>query len=72
MIESLKTLFRDSLSVPKTIGTGPIRIAPPPFNFPFLAVWKKNASKVRIIKAIPTKISIKPIETRVWGSIPNC
>lgn len=36
IMERIKRIFTDSLSVPKTIGNGPMIIAPPPFTLPFI------------------------------------
>ena len=45
-IESRRTVFSDSLSVPKTIGIGPIIIAPAPLTFPFFLFFDRAMSAV--------------------------
>jgi len=61
VIESSRTVFRDSLSVPKTIGIGPIIIASPPLILPVLMFFDRRTSAVAImIITIPTKTSVVP------------
>jgi len=60
-IESSRTVFSDSLSVPKTIGIGPIIIAPAPLTFPFFLFFDRTMSAVATMMIrIPAKASVVP------------
>jgi len=59
-----------SLSVPKTMGTGPIIITPPPLVLPRPRTpLKKNRRAAEKVIMNPTMMSAKPRATRVaWSS----
>lgn len=56
----------DSLSVPKTIGIGPIITAPPPLTLPPLILDMRRMAKAMIKVRIPNKIRVKP---RPWRGL---
>lgn len=59
IIDRTKSAFTVLLSVPKTIGKGPMIIAPPTFFSPFV---DEKSRKITAIKTTmtPVRISIKP------------
>jgi len=63
--DSRKSILTDSLSVPKTIGKGPIITAPPPltFPFPFMVVKSKRITA--------TKVKANPVKTRMTPRLNN-
>jgi hypothetical protein len=71
VIESIRIILIDCLSVPKIIGTGPIIIAPPPFTFPppFLVLDMKSKIIATKIMSIPAKIKANPNPKSVDASI---
>jgi len=60
-----KSILTDSLSVPKTIGKGPMIIAPPPltFPFPFMVVQSRRITA--------TKAMANPVKTRMAPRLNN-
>ena len=70
VIESRRSILIDSLSVPKTIGKGPMITAPPPSNFPFPLAAVKNMS-MTATKAMrnPAKTKIVPKSNNSWSLI---
>jgi hypothetical protein len=55
IIDRTRSIFTDFLSVPKTIGKGPIITTPPPLAF-YLSFTDEKS-----IKIIATKITMKPV-----------
>ena len=64
-IDSRRTILMDSLSVPKTMGKGPMIIAPPPLTFPSLRMVVKNR------RMIATKAMINPAKTKMAPKLNN-
>jgi len=63
--DNRRSILIDSLSVPKTIGKGPIIKAPPPLNFRFpLIVVKTN-------RTIARKAMINPVKTKMTPMLNN-
>jgi len=59
-IERSKIVLIDSLSVPNTIGKGPIKMIPPPLIFPPLAfVWNSRKMAARMMRT-PQNIRVNP------------
>ena len=69
-MESRRSILRDSLSVPKIIGKGPIITAPPPLTFPFSLVVVKNM-RITATKAMrnPAKTKMTPKLNNNWSLI---
>ena len=67
--ESNTTVLSDFLSVPKIIGIGPIKMAPPPLILPFLDPETETRITAMMIISIPMKISVMPKVYRVAESI---
>ena len=67
VIDSRRSILVDSLSVPKTMGKGPIITAPPPLAFPFPLVVVKNM-RMTAIKAMrnPAKNKMTPKLNKNW------
>jgi len=60
-IESSRIFLSDCLSVAKTMGIGPIIIAPPPLAFPVFPLFDRRMSAVAtVIISIPVKASAVP------------
>ena len=60
-IESSRIVLSDCLSVPKTIGIGPINITPPPLTFPVFPFFERRRSTVATIMiSIPVRASVVP------------
>jgi len=59
-MDNRRRTLTNSLSVPKIMGKGPMITAPPPLNFPFMAVM---ASRITATKAMakPAKSRITPM-----------
>jgi len=59
--ERKRTVLRDFLSVPKTMGIGPIIIAPPALTFPvFLLLESKMSAAAIMMISIPAKTKAVP------------
>jgi len=72
VIESRRKILRDFLSVPKTIGKGPMITAPPPSNLPFpLAVVKNMRITAKKAMINPAKTKIAPKLKNSWSLIYN-
>ena len=69
-IDNRRSILIDSLSVPKTIGKGPMMTAPPPLTFPFPFVVVKNM-RMTATKAMrnPAKIKMTPKLNNNWSLI---
>jgi len=69
-MESRRSILRDSLSVPKTIGKGPIITALPPLTFPLPLVVVKNM-RITATKAMrnPAKTKMTPKLNNNWSLI---
>jgi len=65
VIESRRSILRDSLSVPKTIGKGPMITAPPPSNFPLPLAVVKN------MRITATKATRNPAKTKMTPKLKN-
>jgi len=60
-IEISRAVLSDYLSVPKTIGIGPIIIAPPPLAFPaFLLFDRRRSAVATIMISISAKAKAVP------------
>lgn len=60
-IASSRIVLSDCLSVPKTIGIGPINITPPPLIFPVFSFFERRRSTVATVMiSIPAKASAVP------------
>ena len=67
-MERINSAFTVCLSVPKTIGTGPIMTMPPAFTLPFPPEPLKVNSKVAMkTSANPAKISVNPMLHKSWS-----
>ena len=66
MVDNIRRTFMVSLSVPKTIGMGPIIIKAPPLVLPRtrapLRSMRRTPKKVTVI---PARINTRPTATRV-------
>ena len=69
-IDNRRSILTDSLSVPKTIGKGPMITAPPPliFSFPLVAVKNRRMTATKAI-INPAKTKITPILNNNWPFI---
>ena len=69
-IDNRRSILTDSLSVPKTIGKGPMITAPPPLIFPFpLVVVKKRSMTAKKAMINPAKTKITPKLNNNWPLI---
>ena len=64
-IDSRRSILIDSLSVPKTMGKGPMITAPPPLTFSFPLVVVKN------MRMTATKAMRKPAKTKMTPKLNN-
>ena len=65
VVDNRRSILTDSLSVPKTMGKGPMITAPPPLTFPFPLVVVKNR------RMTATKAMVNPAKTRIAPKLNN-
>ncbi len=69
-IDSTRMILTDSLSVPKTMGTGPMITAPPPLALPLPPFAPDRTIKIIAMNATakPMRISTMPMLDRSWSA----
>ena len=69
-IDMISMIWTDFLSVPKTIGIGPIMTAPPPLTFVFQILSLDRTSQIMATNAIakPKRVKATPMLHKNWSA----
>jgi len=69
-VDNMRSILIDFLSVPKTMGKGPMITAPPPLTFPSPLMIPKNRRRTATKAVInPAKTKMTPTSNNNWPLI---